>query len=33
MTGLSAGTIYYVRAYATNSWGTSYGSNVSFRTN
>lgn len=27
MTGLSAGTIYYVRAYATNSVGTAYGGN------
>jgi len=26
--GLSAGTTYYVRAYATNSAGTAYGSNV-----
>ncbi len=30
LTGLSAGTTYYVRAYATNSTGTAYGSNVSF---
>lgn len=29
---LSAGTIYYVRAYATNAVGTSYGSVVSFTT-
>lgn len=33
MTGLATGTYYYVRAYATNSWGTSYGSNLLFRTN
>jgi uncharacterized protein (TIGR02145 family) len=32
MTGLSASTAYYVRAYATNSAGTSYGSQVSFTT-
>ncbi len=32
LTGLSAGTTYYVRAYATNSQGTSYGSEVSFTT-
>jgi len=32
MTGLSCGTTYYVRAYATNAVGTSYGSNVSFAT-
>lgn len=32
LTGLSAGTTYYVRAYATNSVGTSYGSEVSFTT-
>jgi hypothetical protein len=32
MTGLTANTTYYVRAYATNSEGTSYGSEVSFRT-
>jgi PKD repeat protein len=31
--GLNPGTTYYVRAYATNSKGTSYGSNVSFTTN
>ena len=30
ITGLTAGTTYYVRAYATNSAGTSYGSNLSF---
>lgn len=32
MTGLSAGTVYHVRAYATNSQGTSYGQEVSFTT-
>ncbi len=33
MTGLSAGTTYYVRAYATNTGGTAYGNQVSFTTN
>jgi hypothetical protein len=32
MTGLADGAIYYVRAYATNSSGTSYGNSVSFST-
>jgi len=32
LTGLSANTTYYVRAYATNSVGTSYGDNVIFTT-
>jgi hypothetical protein len=32
ITGLTANTLYYVRAYATNSAGTSYGSQVSFTT-
>ncbi|HCY42311.1 MAG TPA: glycosyl hydrolase, partial [Prolixibacteraceae bacterium] len=32
MTGLAAGTTYYVRAFATNNAGTSYGSQVSFTT-
>ena len=32
MSGLSAGTTYYVRAYATNSKGTSYGAQKSFTT-
>jgi len=32
MTGLSANTTYYVRAYVTNAYGTSYGSQVSFST-
>lgn len=32
ITGLSASTTYYVRAYAINSQGTSYGSNESFTT-
>ncbi|MDD6582684.1 MAG: FISUMP domain-containing protein [Bacteroidales bacterium] len=30
LTGLTAGTTYYVRAYATNSIGTAYGNEVSF---
>lgn len=32
LTGLTASTTYYVRAYATNSVGTSYGSQISFTT-
>ena len=32
LTGLSANTTYHVRAYATNSQGTSYGSDVQFNT-
>ncbi|MFH2050776.1 MAG: hypothetical protein ABIJ12_15180 [bacterium] len=32
LTGLTAGTSYYVRAYATNSAGTGYGSTQSFNT-
>ncbi|MDP3003129.1 MAG: fibrobacter succinogenes major paralogous domain-containing protein [Bacteroidales bacterium] len=32
LTGLQPGTIYYVRSYATNSVGTSYGNEVSFTT-
>jgi hypothetical protein len=32
MTGLSANTVYYVRAFATNASGTSYGGQVSFKT-
>ncbi len=32
MTGLAANTIYYVRAYATNSLGTAYGNEISFTT-
>jgi len=32
LTGLNAGTLYYVRAYAINSSGTSYGVNQSFTT-
>ncbi|MBK7134599.1 MAG: fibronectin type III domain-containing protein [Bacteroidales bacterium] len=32
ISGLSLGTIYYVRAYATNSVGTSYGDVISFST-
>ena len=33
LTGLTANTIYYVRAYATTSAGTGYGNEVSFTTN
>ena len=32
ITGLTAGTIYYYRAYATNSFGTAYGREQSFTT-
>jgi hypothetical protein len=32
LTGLNASTLYYARAYATNSQGVSYGANVSFTT-
>lgn len=32
MTGLSLNTVYYVRAYATNSIGTAYGEQIEFRT-
>jgi hypothetical protein len=32
ITGLAASTLYYVRAYATNSAGTSYGNEVTFTT-
>ncbi|HET9503660.1 MAG TPA: T9SS type A sorting domain-containing protein [Hymenobacter sp.] len=32
LTGLAAGTTYYVVAYATNAGGTSYGAEVSFTT-
>jgi hypothetical protein len=32
ITGLAANTLYYVRAYATNSIGTGYGTQVSFTT-
>jgi predicted outer membrane repeat protein len=32
LTGLSSGTTYYVRAYATNSIGTAYGDTISFTT-
>lgn len=31
MTGLTEGIIYYVRAYATNSAGTGYGNQISFK--
>ncbi len=30
ITGLSISTVYYVRAYATNSYGTTYGNQISF---
>lgn len=33
LTGLSAGTLYYVRAYATNGLGTVYGNETTFTTN
>jgi hypothetical protein len=33
LTGLAANTTYYVRAYATNSAGTGYGTEISFKTN
>jgi hypothetical protein len=32
ITGLNAGTTYYIRAYATNSVGTAYGNQISFTT-
>jgi hypothetical protein len=32
LTGLTVNTLYYIRAYATNSTGTSYGNQVSFTT-
>ena len=32
ITGLTAGTTYYVRAYATNSVGTAYGTELNFKT-
>ena len=32
ITGLTGGTLYYVRAYATNSVGTAYGSELTFTT-
>jgi hypothetical protein len=32
MTGLTANTLYYVKAYATNSQGTYYGSQINFTT-
>ena len=32
LTGLTSGTMYYVRAYATNSAGTAYGNEVTFST-
>ena len=33
MSGLSPATLYYVRAYATNTQGTAYGNELSFTTN
>ncbi len=33
LTGLTANTSYFVRAYATNSQGTAYGTEVTFKTN
>jgi len=33
LTGLTGSTIYYIRAYATNSSGTSYGNQIAFTTN
>jgi hypothetical protein len=33
LAGLQSGTIYFVRAYATNQYGTVYGNEVSFTTN
>ena len=33
ITGLSAGTKYFVRAYATNTQGTTYGEQKEFTTN
>jgi len=32
LTGLAGGTVYYVRSYATNSVGTTYGTQISFTT-
>jgi uncharacterized protein (TIGR02145 family) len=31
--GLTPNTTYYVRAYATNSWGTAYGTEITFKSN
>jgi len=33
LTGLTSGTTYYLRAYATNAGGTGYGSVITFKTN
>ena len=32
LTGLTSGTLYYVRAYATNNGGTTYGTQITFTT-
>ena len=32
ITGLTPGTVYYVRSYATNSAGTTYGTEIQFST-
>jgi hypothetical protein len=32
ITGLTAGTVYYMHSYATNSAGTGYGNQLSFTT-
>jgi plastocyanin len=32
LTGLAQGTLYYIRAYATNSTGTAYGNEITFTT-
>jgi len=32
VTGLAEKTTYYLRAYATNSWGTAYGPQITFKT-
>lgn len=32
LTGLSPATLYYARAYVTNSFGTNYGNEITFRT-
>jgi len=32
ITGLTSGTTYYIRAFATNSFGTAYGNEINFKT-